>query len=171
MPGIYKLLATPQRELLLAEPLPSRAVFLRRTANDIRAAVERYYCLERTGNLEGIIRILPLEESCEIWGAALRTLFYHCGRIAFEELRLPRLWWCVRANNRRMIRTCELFRIRRIGESSFYHVGHRLDFLAAGILVYYEFTPEEFYQRVPLMQRCAMSLSNYQHPAVDIYKE
>ena len=160
-PGaIYRFLNTPVREKLLAEPLPEEGKFLLQSARNHESGRERYYILEQDGSMEGIIRIITPEQSCEIWGRALRTLFYHCGRIAFEELGMPRLRWYVRWNNRRMIRTCELFHIRRTGEAPFCNITENFSFVAIGSISYYELTPEEFRERVELMRRCALNVHN-----------
>src|SRR5262245_33798863 len=103
---VYDFLNSSFREQLLAEPLPERELFLEATRKALEEGMEHYSFLEQDEKLEGVIRIFVEQESCEIWGRQLRTLFYHCGRIAFEELGMQKLHWNSRKNNRAMMRTC-----------------------------------------------------------------
>ena len=119
LPIIYALLDHPLRQKLLIEPLPSLDEFLQLASDALKSGHEFYYLLENDGAAQGIIRIMLADESCEIWGRALSTLYYHCGRIAFEELKMSRLHWYVRQNNPRMIRICELFGAQKTGEEPF----------------------------------------------------
>jgi hypothetical protein len=123
---------------------------------------ESYYLLEQDCRLKGLIRILQLDGTCEIWGRALRTLFYHCARIAFEELNMASLCWYVRNNNQRMIRVCELFQIRKIREATFYTIGEKLNFLTAGVATFYEFLSNEYEEWLPLMKQYALSTKRFE---------
>ena len=158
--AIYHLLNTPLREKLLVEPLAQEPEFLQQSQLNLQSDTEFYYLLEQDGVILGSIRIMVPEESCEIWGRSLATLYYHCGRIAFEELQMKRLQWCVRQNNRRMLRICEMFGAQKTGESPFFNFASKLSFIAIGVVNFYEFTPEAYRSHISLMRRFAMPISN-----------
>jgi hypothetical protein len=167
LPVIYQSLNTPLREKFLVEPLPAESLFLQQSEIELKSGREFYYLLEQDGVVSGLIRIMVPVESCEIWGRSLATLYYHCGRIAFEQLGMNRLQWYVRQNNRRMIRICEMFGAEKTGESPFFNLGDKLSFIAIGILNFYEFTPENYRSHLAIMQRYALPISNISEKITD----
>ena len=162
LPEVYQMLNSPMRESFLIDPLAPQGEFIQQTTLNMEEGRESYYLLEQDSKLKGLIRILRSDGSCEIWGRSLRTLFYHCARIAFEELNMPSLCWYVRNNNRRMLHICELFQIRKIGEAPFYTIGEKLNFLTAGVATFFEFLSDEYEARLPIMKRNARAIKNFE---------
>lgn len=167
LPAIYRLLNTPAREKLLAEPLPPESEFLQLSEIEMKSGREFYYLLEEDGVAIGLIRIMSAVESCEIWGRSLATLYYHCGRIAFEQLGMNRLQWYVRQNNRRMVRICKMFGAQKTGETPFFNFSAKLSFIAVGIVNFYEFRPENYRAHLAIMQRYALPISNISEKMAD----
>ena len=80
LPAVHTLLDHPLRNQLLIEPLSPLEEFLAQTLAAMESEHDFFYLLEKESVPEGVIRIMFLDESCEIWGKALSTLYYHCGR-------------------------------------------------------------------------------------------
>ncbi len=153
LPVIHRMQDIPLREKIMIRPLPRQEAFLAETAAEMAAGRESFYLMELDGTPEGFIWIRRPEETCEIWGRHLHTLFYFCAWIAFEQLGLRRLCWNVRESNRRMIRVCERFRVRRTGGENRFVVAPGFSFVAAGPVFDYEFLPGEFRERLQLIRR------------------
>lgn len=153
LPAIHRMQDVPLRERIMIRPLPRREDFLAQSAAEMEAGREYFFLMEQDGAPEGFIWIRRPDETCEIWGRHLHTLFHACAWIAFEHLGMPRLAWNVRESNRRMVRLCERFQVRRTGGENRFVFSRGLSFVAAGPVFNYEFLPGEFRERLPLIRR------------------
>jgi hypothetical protein len=167
LPEIHRMQDTPERETILVSPLPSRSEFITKTENEMREGREHYAILESDHGPAGFLWILVPDESCEIWGRHLRTLFHACAWFAFEKLKLPSLSWCVRLSNKRFISVCELFRIRKTGEDFLCNIGEKFEFMAVGPVNYYQFSAGEYFARIPLLEQYSMGSSIFFKDALD----
>src|SRR5512135_2031258 len=123
LPVIHRMQDIPLWEKIMIRPLPGREEFQAGAAAEMAAGRESFYVMEMDGTPEGFIWIRRPAETCEIWGRHLHTLFHACAWIAFENLGMRRLAWNVRESNRRMIRVCERFRVRRTGGENRFVLG------------------------------------------------
>lgn len=151
----------------MVSPLLPTADFLSRAEREMVAGHEYYCLLEKDEVPNGFLWISVPEETCEIWGRHLRTLFHACAWFAFEKLEMPRLNWCVRQSNRRFISVCELFSIRKTGERFLCNIGERFEFIAVGSVNYYEFLAEEYFERIPVLEKYSMGASIFLEGASD----
>jgi len=161
LPLMYKMQNVPTREKLLTSPLPPVDIYIARATIEMNAGNEHFYLLETDSTAIGLIWISTAEETCEIWGKHIHSLFYACARIAFEDLKMQRLVWWVRQSNRRMLKVCERFRIRRTGSENICTIGEKLEFLAIGEIHYFEFRVSEYPERIPLMQKYSLEQGNF----------
>jgi hypothetical protein len=153
LPVIHRMQDIPLRERIMIHPLPAPGEFLARAAVELAAGRESYCLMESGGDPAGFIWIRRPAETCEIWGRHLHTLFHACAWIAFEHLGMRRLCWNVRESNRRMIRVCERFRVRRTSGENRFVISRGFSFVAAGPVFDYEFLPDEFRERLPIIRR------------------
>jgi hypothetical protein len=158
---IHQMQNIPLREKLLTSPLPAVETFVAHRAEQLRTGMERYYLLQGEEHMPvGFVWICVAQETCEIWGRYLHSLFYACARIAFEVLGMNRLVWNVRQNNRRMLTVCERFKIRMIGSDNICMIEEKFEFVAIGKINYFEFKSEEYPERIPLMRKMCIQKGN-----------
>jgi len=150
---IHRMQDRPIRDRIFLDPLPPRVAFCAMASERMVRGEELFYLLEVGGRVDGFISIRPPETTCEIWGRHIHTLYYLCGRLAFEPLGLPRLTWYVRGQNRRMLRLCTRFQVRRIAAENRFVTSRGLAFLAIGPVHYFELSPAEFTAHDALMRR------------------
>ena len=160
LPAIYELQNIPQREFILTSHLLPYSEFIQRAESEMNAGHEFYCLLEMSDEPKGFLWISKPEETCEIWGRHIHTLFYACAWFAFERLQMKRLNWNVRISNHRMIAVCDRFRIRKIGEE-FLFSAEKFEKIIAGAVNYYQFDAEEYYERIPLMQKYSISKGSF----------
>jgi hypothetical protein len=154
---IHRLQDQPIRDRIFLHPLPPRDAFCAEAAERMARETEHFYLLDVNDRTDGFISIWPSETTCEIWGRHLHTLYYLCGRLAFGPLGLPRLTWYVRGQNRRMLRLCDRFQVRRTAAENRFVATRGLAFLAVGPVHYFELTPAEFFGHEELMLRYVLS--------------
>ena len=158
---IHQMQNIPVREKLLTSPLPPVETFIAYRAEQLSRGNERYYLLQGDRHSPvGFIWISIVEETCEIWGRYLHSLFYACARMAFEVLGMHRLFWNVRQNNPRMLSVCERFKIRMVGSDNVCVIEEKLEFIAIGKTNYFEFKSEEYPERIPLMLEMCVEKGN-----------
>jgi hypothetical protein len=161
LPAIYELQNIPQREFILTSHLLSYPEFIQRAETEMDSNREFYCLLEVSEVPKGFLWISKPDETCEIWGRHLHTLFYACAWFAFEKLQMQRLNWNVRISNHRMIAVCDRFRIRKTGEDFLFSAGETFDRIITGPVIYYQFEAEEYYERIPLMQKYSISKNSF----------
>ena len=171
LPAIYGLQNIPERDLILTSHLLPFSDFLTHAQSEMNANREFYCLLEISDQPAGFLWISKPDETCEIWGRHLHTLFYACAWFAFERLRMKRLNWNVRASNRRMILVCDRFQIRKTGEDFIFTSGKTFGEMIAGAVHYYQFDAEEYYERVPLMEKYSINRSAFQNESVSSFQE
>jgi hypothetical protein len=160
LPLIHSMQNIPVRERYLNRPLPALNDFLNAASQQLWNGSEKYFLLQQNDRMEGFIWISPEAETCEIWGKHLHSLFYGCARIAFENLSMRKLVWSVREKNRRMMKVCERFRIRKTGSEEICVIEPKFEFIAIGTIHYFEFKAEEYPERIPLMHQFSVQHGN-----------
>ena len=158
--AIHSMQNVPFREQVFARPFPHLDRYLQETANQIASGKEYYFILEETGSLRGFVWFQQVEGDwyATIWGRFLKTLVYAGTTVAFDKLRLPKLLWCVRQTNQRMIQICDLFRFRSLGETPVLWTREQHPYVVQVTLNYYEITAEEFQEKASLLRQQSLPL-------------
>ena len=161
LPLIYDMQNVPAREKFLMTPLPEIETYIADARVQINAGNEHFYLLEMDSKAEGLIWISSALETCEVWGRHYHSLFYACAKLAFEDLGMQRLLWWIRQSNRRALKACQRFRIRRTKSEYVCTIGDKLEFLAVGEIHYFEFNASEYPERKSLMKKLSIEQGNF----------
>jgi len=149
---VYDMQNVEFREMVFIEPLAPRETFLPQTEKNIGDGKEFYYIFEENGRPDGFIQY-DICQTTSIWGKWLNTLIFCCAKLAFDDLKFNKLTWYSRASNKRMIRACDKFHFRRIGERSVCNITEGFGFVAVGKIYYYELTSQEFHDNESWMSK------------------
>jgi hypothetical protein len=143
--SIYSLQNVPFRDQVFDTPLPSYEEFQKEVGERLAEGEgEQYWVFEEDGRTTGFLWFQMNDGFwfVTIWGRWLKTLTNAAGVVAFDRLFAPRLVFLVRQSNRRMIRVCEDFQFRKVGETEAIYVSGRG--FSIGKANYYDITAEEF---------------------------
>jgi hypothetical protein len=160
LPAIYDLQNTVFRSEVMDSELPARDEFLRQKENLLALGEEKLFLLERAGKPEGFLAF-SMESGfwhVNVWGAWLKTLVYAAGVAAFDHLQFPRLVFCVREVNRRMVTLCERYEFRLIGRNSVFVTLQEPPYISIARVCYYDITMEEFRLRSEKMRKASLTL-------------
>ncbi len=160
LPAIYQLQNTPYRQEMLDTDLLPFEPFLQEKTVKMNTGEELYYILEEDGVSRATIWFSPSADFCHtiIWGPWLKTLIYCSGKAAFDHLKVPRLVFGVRQSNRRMVRACELFTFRIVGETKVTVTLEEPPYLGTALINFYDITMAEFREREALMRSQSLPL-------------
>lgn len=157
---VHALQNVPYRDRVYALPLPPYENFQEETLEKLKNQEKFLYVLEEDQIPIGYTEYFKSPKGWDLifWGKWLNTLAYASVKVAFEDLRLPKLSGVVRQENKRTIRILEKFDIRRVRKD--YHLYYKpvIFGLASTYLYYYEITPEEFQERSGLMRQQSLGV-------------
>lgn len=161
LPHIYRMQDIPHREKVLIRPLPPYEQFVSEAAQRMESGEGHYFVLETELKPEGFVEFQNTEQGWTpiAWGKWIKTLYYACAVVAFEKLGFSKLCWYVKHSNKRVLRMCECYGYKKMGEKSVCNIAGGMQFIAVGRLSFYELTAEEFQKKSSFMQRQSLPLA------------
>ena len=147
--SIYDLQKSPHRDQAFDTPLPDYKYFVKDLTSKIEHGEEIYYVMEADSKIVAFLWFQPIDGRLwgNFWGRWIKTLFLASGKIAFEILKYPRIYFVVRNDNKRVCEYYEERGVRKIGEKQGIYVREH-DMIVAVSNVY-EVTFEEYQRMVP----------------------
>jgi hypothetical protein len=145
---IYNLQNIPFRFEALGAELPAYPQFLAEQTKGMDAGIEKYFLLNENEKPAGFVHLTLVSEfwHATLWGPWLKTLVYCAGLSAFVFLKVPRLVWNVRQNNKRMVKVCEKYPFRFLGENNVFVLLNEAPYVGIDKVNYYEITSERFFE-------------------------
>ena len=159
LPEIHRIQDVPILDRVFIEPLYSKEEFIQDTVARMNNGAEFYYVQESEGSIVGFIRFFQKKDwEVLTWGKWLNTLLYATGIVAFEKLKLPKVVFAVRHDNKRVIHLYKKHNFRNVGQD---FVCYRKNFLAplqTTNVTQYEITAEEFWEKAEDMRKNSLPL-------------
>jgi len=155
---IYKFENVPLREdVLNSEALPWDEYFAERTKG-MEAENEKYFLLENAETPEGFLKLSYESDFWYVitWGRWMKTLIYCTGLAAFDYLKLPRVVWTVREDNKRWLKAYEIYSFEYIGENYFFITRKEPPYLSTIKMFYYTAKAEIFQQNRDLFKKYSL---------------
>ena len=160
LPVIYELQNSTFRSQVFDSELPSQEQFIEEKQAALAAGDEKLYVLQKDWNTVGFISFGKESNfwNVTIWGTWLKTLVYAAGMCVFRHLNSPRLIFCIRDTNKRMIKLCNEYEFRLIGHDSRFVTFPDPPYVGIAQFSYFDITAEEFDQRVQKMRERSLPL-------------
>jgi hypothetical protein len=148
-PEIYRLQNSPNRDQAFDTPLAPYDSYVKTMNQKIESGAEIYYVMEADSKVVAFLWFNVIEGRLwgNFWGRWIKTLFLAAGKIAFEILKYPRIYFLVRRDNERVINYYEERGVRKIGETQGIYV--RENDMIVAVSNAYEVTLDEYNQMVP----------------------
>jgi hypothetical protein len=159
LPEIYRIQDVPFRDTVFIEPLYSLEEFLRDTKGRIQANAECYYVQESEGSMVGFIRFFQKKDwEVLTWGKWLNTLLYATGIVSFEKMRLPKVIFAVRFDNKRVVHLYKKHNFRNVAQDFVCYRPSILAPIRTTNVTQYEITAEEFWEKAEDMKKNSLPL-------------
>ncbi len=146
---IYELQDSPHRDQAFDTPLPDYDHYVDELSKKIESGQEIYYVMEADSKIIAFLWFTLADGHLwgNFWGRWIKTLFLAAGKIAFEILNYPRIFFLVRKDNNRVIEYYEERGVRKIGETQGIYV--RQNDMIVAVSNVYEVTLDEYRRMVP----------------------
>lgn len=160
LPSIYNLQNVASRTQTLIFPLLPYDSFLKETEARLKSGHIHYYILEKDTSPVGFAQFQKISEIWGVltWGKQVSTLAYASGKVAFEDLQLPKLTFAVRRDLKWLTYFCEKFQFRKVRQGSLCYRPHALSLITIVHLNYYEISAEEFREKSSFLREQASEL-------------
>jgi hypothetical protein len=157
---IYRMQNIEFRERVFIQPLNTEAEFVEIAEQRIRKGIEHYFVQESDGAVTGFICLLNRSDwEVVTWGKWLNTLLYATGIVSFETLRLPKVLFAVRTDNKRIMHLYKKHHFRNVGQEFICYRPNMLGPVKTTNLTHYEITADEFWERAEAMRKNSLLLT------------